>query len=282
MRLTAFDQMICFLHGLPDNTATKILEDMKFDVDEPATFSANGGFSGALTIALTMTRKKANVSKMQELRILTEERNQTRHTEIRILRNPNATKETANQNPQNAQGPQPQAQTQPQTQEKKWSDQMENLKRELEELRLFQQSAMTAGMERDFQQRNNNSYMRDNRGENRYLPTTESIPVNDRGCRWCGLNNHRKIACYDYKKALREGMVHFIDEADSRTRIGSMGSGGPLVPLPEAAGVWQKIRVANMRQRTESQATVPATNRIVEVNEGTMSEVKNLLLEYTP
>ena len=95
MRLTAFDQMICFLQGLPDNTATKIFEGMKFDVDEPATFSANGGIGRAVTIALTMTRKKANVSKMQELRILTEEQNQTPHTtEIRILRNPNATKET--------------------------------------------------------------------------------------------------------------------------------------------------------------------------------------------
>ena len=282
MRLTAFDQMICFLQGLPDNTATKIFEDMKFDMDEPATFSANGGFSGAVTIALTMTMKKANVSKMQELRILTEERNQTPHTETRILRNPNATKETANQNPQNAQAPQPQAQMQPQTQEKKWSDQMETLKRELEELRLFQQSAMSLGMQRGFQQRNNNSYMRDNQGENRNLPRIESIPVNDRGCRRCGLNNHRKIACYDYNKALREGMVHFIDEADSRTRMGPMGSGGPLVPLPEAAGVWQKVWVANMRQRTESQATVPATDRIVEVNEGTTSEVRNLMLEYTP
>ena len=37
-----------------------------------------------------------------------------------------------------------------------------------------------------------------------------------------------------------------------------------------------------MRQRTESQATVPATDRIVEVNEGTTSEVRNLMLEYTP
>ena len=51
MRLTAFDQMICFLQGLLDDTTTKIFEDMKFDVDEPATFSANGGFSGAVTIA---------------------------------------------------------------------------------------------------------------------------------------------------------------------------------------------------------------------------------------
>ena len=106
MRLTAFDQMICFLQGLPDNSAMKIFEDMKFDVDEPATFSANGGFSGAVMIALTMTRKKANVSKMQELRKLTEERNQTLHTtEIRILRNPNATKETVNQNSQKASQP---------------------------------------------------------------------------------------------------------------------------------------------------------------------------------
>ena len=37
-----------------------------------------------------------------------------------------------------------------------------------------------------------------------------------------------------------------------------------------------------MRQRTESQATVPATDRIVEVNEGTTSKVRNLVLEYIP
>ena len=137
MRLTAFDQVVCFPQGLPDNTATKIFKDMKFDVDEPATFSANGGFSRAVTIALTMTRKKANVSKMQELRILTEERNQTPPTEIRVLRNPNAAKETANQNSHSAPQPQPQVQTKPQTQQKKWSDQMETLKRQLEEMRLF-------------------------------------------------------------------------------------------------------------------------------------------------
>ena len=117
MRSTAVVQMICFLQGLPDNTAMKIFKDMTFKVDENATFSANRGFSGAVTIAQTMTRKKANVSKMQELRILREERNQTPHTtEIRILRNPNAAKETVNQNSKNA--------PQPQTQEKKWSDQM--------------------------------------------------------------------------------------------------------------------------------------------------------------
>ena len=171
MRLTAFDLMMCLLQGPPDNTATKIFKDMKFDVDEPATISANGGFSGALTIALTMTMKKANVSKMQELSILTEERNQTPPTEIRILRNPNAAKEALNQNPQN--------ELKPQTQEKKWSDQMVSLKRELEEMRLFHQSAMSPGMQRGFQQRNNNSYLRDNRGGNKNLPTTESIPVND-------------------------------------------------------------------------------------------------------
>ena len=123
MRFTAFDQMICFLQGLPDNTAMKIFEDMKFDVDEPATFSANGGFSGAVTIVLTMTRKKADVCKMQELIILTEERNQTPHTtEIKILRNANATKKKRNQNLQSTPKPQLQAQTtQPQMQEKKWS-----------------------------------------------------------------------------------------------------------------------------------------------------------------
>ena len=115
MRLTAFDHMICFLQGLPDKTATKIFKDMKFDVDEPATFNANGGFSGAVTIALTMMRKKANLSKMQKLRILTEERNQTPHTtEIRILKNPNTMKETGIPNTQNARQPQVQM-PQPQT-----------------------------------------------------------------------------------------------------------------------------------------------------------------------
>ena len=62
-----FDQMICFLQGLPDNIATKIFEDMRLDLDEPASFNLVGGFSKAVTMALTMTRKKANVSKMYEL-----------------------------------------------------------------------------------------------------------------------------------------------------------------------------------------------------------------------
>ena len=106
--------------------------------------------------------------------------------------------------------------------------------------------------------------------------------MNDHGCRWCGLNNHRKIACYHDNRGLREGMVHFIDEADSIKRMGPMASGGPLVLLPEGAGVWQKTWVANMRQRTEAQATVPAMDLMVEVYEGTTSEVRILTLEYTP
>jgi len=118
-------------------------------------------------------------------------------------------------------------------------NQMEVFKRELEELKLFQQSAMPllnsqAGGQGGYQQRNN--YSQDNRN----MPATEGIPVDHRGCRWCGLNNYRKHSCYEYTKELREWTVHYTDEADLRTRMGAMGSGGPLVPLPESAGVWQR------------------------------------------
>jgi len=58
-RLTVFDQKMCFLQGLPDNIATKLFEDMRLDVDEPASFNTAGGFCKAVTMALTMTRKKA-------------------------------------------------------------------------------------------------------------------------------------------------------------------------------------------------------------------------------
>ena len=70
-RLMVFDQMIYFLQGLPDNIASKIFEDMRLDVDKPASFNIVGGFGKAGTMALTMTRKKANVSKMYKLKILT-------------------------------------------------------------------------------------------------------------------------------------------------------------------------------------------------------------------
>jgi len=239
-RLTVFDHMICFPQGLPDNMATKIFEDMRLEVDEPASFNTTGGFSKAVTMALTMTRKKANVSKIYELKILTGEQKDkgkdqaqsqqhSAATVTRILKHPNP----GNGTPE----------TQKPDQEKKkpdgLPDRMEVLKRELEELKLFRQSAMPplnsqAGRQRGYQQRNN--YLQDNRNK----PATESTPVDDPGCKWCGLNNHRKHSCYEYTLALKEGTVHYTDEADIRTRMGPMGSGGPLIPQPESAGVWQK------------------------------------------
>jgi len=138
---------------------------------------------------------KANISKMYELKILTGEQKDkgkdqaqsqqhSAATVTRILKHPNPGNGTL--------------ETQKPYQEKKkpdeLHDQMEVLKRELEELKLFPQSAMPllnsqAGGQRGYQQRNN--YSQDNRN----MPETESIPVNDRGCRWCGPNNHRKHSC---------------------------------------------------------------------------------------
>ena len=285
-RLTVFDQMICFLQGLPDNIATKIFEDMRLDVDEPASFNILGGFSKAVAMALTMTRKKANVSKMYELKILTGEQRIKGKEQVQSQQYPMApvTRILKHPDSENAvQTSEAPLQNQEMQEAGQLHDQMEMLKRELEELKLFRQSAMPLlssqpGGQRGYQPRNNYSQ------ENRNMPATESIPVNDRGCRWCGLNNHRKHSCYEYTKALKEGTVHYADEADLRTRMGPMGSGGPLVPLPEAAGVWQKVWVSNMRQRTESQGTVPPkpNDRMAEVGKGSTSEVRNLMLEYTP
>ena len=66
--------------------------------------------------------------------------------------------------------------------------------------------------------------------------------------------------------------------------MGPMGSGGPLVPLSEAAGVWQKVWVSNMRQRSETQGTVPPgpDDRMAGIGKGSTCEVRNLMLEYTP
>ena len=245
-RLTVFDQMICFLHGLPDNIAMKIFEDMRLDVDEPASFNSMGGFSKAVTMALTMTRKKANISKMYELKILTgeqrmkakEQAQSQQHPGVpvtRILRNPDSGNMASEAPLQNQETQEP----------GQLHDQMELLKRELEGLKVFQQSAIPllsgqAGGRGGCRLRN--KYLQ----ENRNMQATESIPVNDRGCRWCGLNNYRKHSYYEYTKSVKEGTVHYADEADLRTRMSPMGSGGPLVPLPEAAGVWQKVWVSNM------------------------------------
>src|SRR5205807_4846513 len=72
-----------------------------------------------------------------------------------------------------------------------WQDQMDSLKRELEEMKLFRQSAgpslnSQVGRQREYQYQGSqqrNSYLPGNGN----MPSTESIPVNDRGCRWCGL-----------------------------------------------------------------------------------------------
>jgi len=87
-RLTVFDQMMCFLQGLPDSIATRIFEDMRLDVDEPASFNTQGGFSKAMTIALTRTMKKANVSKMYELEMLTGEKKEVGEGQIPFLKQP--------------------------------------------------------------------------------------------------------------------------------------------------------------------------------------------------
>lgn len=119
----------------------------------------------------------------------------------------------------------------------------------MEQLRLFQQSVIAnyGNQDRQYQ---NVQYDRGN------VPSTESIPVNDRGCRWCGMNNHRKNSCVDYNKASREGMVHIIDEADKKTRLGPMGSGGPIFPMQHrtllSLAIHQMVDAKNLTLRPET------------------------------
>lgn len=105
------------------------------------------------------------------------------------------------------------------------ADHIKSLEKEMEQLRLFQQSVIANNYGNQNRQYQNVQYDSGN------VPLTESIPVNNRGYRWCGMNNHRKNSCVDYNKALREGMVHLIDEGDKKTRLGPMGSGGPIVSM---------------------------------------------------
>src|SRR5437588_2269479 len=160
---------------------------------------------------------------------------------------------------------------------KELKQQMGALAKEMEQLCLFNQNFLaqqSAGGQRGQQQYRMNqqggqykSGTQYNRNQNQ---TTETIPVNDQGCHWCGMNGHRRGACFDYKRAISEGIIHYTD-SDSRVEMGLPGGGGPIIPLPQVSRMWQKTWVDNSRQRMEAQGTVPATSgdRIVEINEGT-------------
>lgn len=80
-------------------------------------------------------------------------------------------------------------------------------------------------------------------------------PVTYRECRWCGLDGHSKYQCADYGKSLSENIVHFIDQADQKTRMSPAGAGGVIAPLPESTGLWQREWVEQERKKSESQMT---------------------------
>ena len=54
---------------------------------------------------------------------------------------------------------------------------------------------------------------------------------------------------------MSEGIVHFLDRADQKTRLGQLGGDGVVVPLPESSGLWQKDWVERERKKTESEMT---------------------------
>ena len=155
-------------------------------------------------------------------------------------------------------------------------DRICELEKEMEKMRLFQQSAMvpnnvrTYGGQQYGQQNSRTNYRQSNANVN---GATELIPINPRGYRCCGLNDHHKYQCDDYQKAVREGVIHHLDPADSKAYLGPHGGGGPVVPLPEFSGAWQKVWVNDMRKKSETEAGEVA-------NSG--GAVRSLMLEAVP
>ena len=78
-RLTAYDQMVCFLQGLLEKISVKIFQDLRLDIDDPRSFTENGGFTRAVTLALTLNRMEASVNHLRGVGILTDNMKREHH-----------------------------------------------------------------------------------------------------------------------------------------------------------------------------------------------------------
>ena len=127
-----------------------------------------------------------------------------------------------------------------------WEDWMAGIDKGLQELKPFQQTASTNAPAGGYEYRP----MVNPRGRLYHPPlgrNTANVMTLASGqggassmygnCRWCGGEGHLKYQCTSNGKSLSEGIVHFIDRADQKTRMEPAGSGGVVVPLPESTGV---------------------------------------------
>jgi hypothetical protein len=263
-RLTGYEQVVLFLQGMPEGLVGKIYSQVKLDIDDPSTFVREGCFKEAIDVALTLNRTAADVNRLQALGIgaRVEQQENLRVNEVvrKLIQNPErkpvipAIVKISEPTPELLQAPKP-----------NWEDRMGDLEKEMQELRIYRQQMQQGSLYIPTTQPNIQAMPFPSRprylGSQPYRPSTNQLPVggssgggmNPRGCRWCGEEGHIKVRCSDYQKSLAEGVVHYLDHADMKTRMGPHGSGGTVVPLPEYSGVWQRAWVERERQKSESQ-----------------------------
>jgi len=157
-RLTAYDQMVCFLQGLPEKISVKIFQDLRLDIDDPRSFTENGGFTRAVTLALTSNRMEASVNRLREVGILTDNTKcEHRRPGVRASNVESSTETTTSPQTQEMTFRPTILQRTPATHldrqqsgggpdakagETKVMDRICELEKEMEKMRLFQQSAM--------------------------------------------------------------------------------------------------------------------------------------------
>ena len=141
--LNAYDQMNCFLRGLPEKISVEVFKELKLDIDDPRTFTKNGGFTAGVKLALTLNRNEARVNRWKGAGIITEhshgDQRQTsaisgeqpaaeKGLPTRILRNPANAQADGGSRASNGSEP--------------VADRVAELEKEMEKMRIFQQSAM--------------------------------------------------------------------------------------------------------------------------------------------
>jgi hypothetical protein len=260
--LTRFDQVVLFLQGLPEGMAAKIYTLAKFDVDDPSSFVKSRCFMGVVETALTMNRTTSGIDRLQTLGF------DHRKTPIKTVRQI-LVRDRPNGKAENPSSTTPAVNPIPADSTTLWGERMAGIRKGLQELKLFQQTASanlpSGGYASGYQSINPSAPC----GHLYHPPKGRSTgivmsganqtggvmpgPVNFSSCRWCGLEGHLKYQCADYGKCLSEGLVHFFDRADQKTRLGLMGTGGVMVLLPESSGMWQKVWVEEERKQRELQ-----------------------------
>ena len=294
--LTRFDQVVLFLKGLPEGMKTKIYKLAKFDIAIPSSFTKNGSFESSVEAALTINRTTTDIGLLDAIG--------EDHTELPV----EAVRQILTRDkavPGNLGVPTAPAHTSVPAGTSLLEDRMAGIEKGLQELKLYQQTAAStpgqipqAGDYRNYRRAGNvnmrgrpylpmpgrtigNVMTGANQGESSMPP-----PVSYRGCRWCEVNGHLKYQCADYGKSLSEKLVHFVDQADQKMRMGPAGAGGVIIPLPESTGMWQKEWVEQERKRAESLMTggpgARAARVSAEVRRLTVQEVKEVTEEGLP